>query len=279
MADFVVGGFYKRTRAIIDDDSRDSAVCIIPFSVTNKGEYEAFSRAIEEYTGGETVEVKVMTRNRTRIEKEKDKDDSEIQNVQGWSVIEPVDGPGDRPSESVSGEESVDSVVTVREKNVGVEECLGEEGVATSLDSVSSGGEEFAQVVSIAKDIGPVSVGKDREEFREAVKADDSLKEWKELGDRRERGFRWHDGVLVRGLHVGWEEFREVIVLPKSYRERVMKIGHDRNGHLGADKVHKLVNKYFVWPSMARDLIDYCGSCELCQKKSKAKPRRAPAAL
>ncbi len=178
---------------------------------------------------------------------------------------------------SVSGEESVDSVVTVREKNVGVEECLGEEGVATSLDSVSSGGEEFAQVVSIAKDIGPVSVGKDREEFREAVKADDSLKEWKELGDRRERGFRWHDGVLVRGLHVGWEEFREVIVLPKSYRERVMKIGHDRNGHLGADKVHKLVNRYFVWPSMARDLIDYCGSCELCQRKSKAKPRRAPA--
>ena len=83
--------------------------------------------------------------------------------------------------------------------------------------------------------------------------------------------------MLVRSMYVSWEEFREVLVLPKGYRERVMNLGHDRNGHLGADKVCKMVGRYFVWPGMARDLIKYCGSCEVCQRKSKAKPRRAPA--
>ncbi len=62
MVDFVVGGFHKRVRAIIDDDSRKGATCIIPFNVTDKGENEAFARAIEEYPVREIAEVGVLTR-------------------------------------------------------------------------------------------------------------------------------------------------------------------------------------------------------------------------
>ncbi len=74
-----------------------------------------------------------------------------------------------------------------------------------------------------------------------------------------------------------WDEYRDVIVLPKSYREKVKVLGHDRNGHLSADKVAKMVSRYFIWPGMAREIIEYCRSCTVCQVKSKYKPRRAPA--
>ncbi len=44
------------------------------------------------------------------------------------------------------------------------------------------------QLCELAGDIGPVKIGTDGEKFRESVKADESLKEWRELGDRKERG-------------------------------------------------------------------------------------------
>ncbi len=279
----MIGGFYKRVRAIVDEDSQESAVCIIPFTVTDKGEYEAFARAIEEYSGVDRAEVKVMTRSMKRVEEEEEKDDSEVQGVHEWSIVElreivPERVESQEMGESVEGEK--EDVVNVANERVGSadeSEKESEVGVATSLESADTAGEEMEQVVSAAQDIGPVAIGKDREEFREAVREDESLKEWRELGDRRERGFSWKEGALVRGLYVGWEEFREVLVLPREYRGRVMKLGHDGNGHLGAAKVQAVVSKYFVWPGMARDLIEYCGSCELCQRKSKAKPRKAPA--
>ncbi len=39
----------------------------------------------------------------------------------------------------------------------------------------------------------------------------------------------------------------------------------------------KMVGRYFAWPGMAREIIEYCRSCEKCQIRSKYKPRRAPA--
>ncbi len=94
---------------------------------------------------------------------------------------------------------------------------------------------------------------------------------------RKERGFAWKKGVLVKGMYVTWEEFRDVLVVPKEYRDKIKVLGHDRNGHLGADKVAAMIGRYFTWPSMAKDVSEYCSSCEVCQRKSKHKPRKAPA--
>ncbi len=103
---------------------------------------------------------------------------------------------------------------------------------------------------------------------------DESLKEWRELGDRKERGFQWKKGVLVRSQYVMWEEFRDVVV-PKSYRRRVMELAHERNGHLGSEKAARMVGRYFTWPGMAREMGEHCKSCDVCQRKSKHTPRRA----
>ena len=67
------------------------------------------------------------------------------------------------------------------------------------------------------------------------------------------------------------------MVVPKGYREKILKLGHDKNGHLGADKVVGMIGRYFVWPGMPTEVVEYCGSCEKCQRRSKYRPRRAPA--
>ncbi len=38
-----------------------------------------------------------------------------------------------------------------------------------------------------------------------------------------------------------------------------------------------MVGRYFVWPGMNKELAEHCGSCGLCQLKSKHRPRKAPA--
>ena len=97
------------------------------------------------------------------------------------------------------------------------------------------------------------------------------------MGDRKERGFAWKKGVLVRSLYVTWEEFRDVLVVPNSSRRRIMELGHEWNGHLSGEKVVAMVGRYFLWPGMCKDLMEYCRSCVVCQLKGKHKPRRAPA--
>ncbi len=96
--------------------------------------------------------------------------------------------------------------------------------------------------------------------------SDMSLKEWRELGKRGERGFSWKKDVLVRSMYVTWEQFRDVLVVPKSFRVKILELGHEKNGHLGAEKVNMMIGKYFVWPGMAKDVIEHCSSCELCQR-------------
>ena len=58
--------------------------------------------------------------------------------------------------------------------------------------------------------------GSDGEEFRKALEEVESLKVWRELGVRKERGFAWKKGVLVKGMYVTWEEFRDVLVVPNT---------------------------------------------------------------
>ncbi len=136
---------------------------------------------------------------------------------------------------------------------------------------------EEARLCELASEIGPVKEGSDGMEFRNELLKDESLKDWQELGKRNERGFKWKKNMLVMCMYVTWEQFRDVLVLPRSYRARVLELGHKRNGHLGVEKVNAMIVRYFVWPGMARDIVDHCTSCVVCQRRSKHKPRRAPA--
>ncbi len=63
------------------------------------------------------------------------------------------------------------------------------------------------ELCDLAGKIGPVRVGTEGERFREAVREDENLKEWRELGEREVRGFSWKGGTSVKSMYVTWEEF------------------------------------------------------------------------
>ncbi len=168
------------------------------------------------------------------------------------------------------------SVVSSASGSVSESDELGE-GSPNPLEELLQLSGEEARLYELASEIGPVKEGSDGVEFRNQLLKDESLKDWRELGKRNERGFKWKKNMLVRCMYGTWEQFRDVLVLPRSYRARVLELGHERNGHLGVEKVNAMIARYFVWPGMARDIVDHCTSCVVCQRRSKHKPRRAPA--
>ncbi len=42
----------------------------------------------------------------------------------------------------------------------------------------------------------------------------------------RKGGFSWKGGTLVKSMYVTWEEFRDVLVVPREWRGKVLIIAH-----------------------------------------------------
>ena len=61
---------------------------------------------------------------------------------------------------------------------------------------------------------------------------------------------------------------RTQLVLPKGYRENVMKVAHDgiMSGHQGISRTLDRIQGQFYWPGMTEDVRHYCRSCDVCQR-------------
>ncbi len=145
-------------------------------------------------------------------------------------------------------------------------------GDATELTK-EVGVQETEGMQEFMKTLEPVTEGNEKQKFEEAVKRDESLKTWRELGDKNMQGFRWNN---VQGKMIEWEIFGEVVVVPKEYRQQILELSHDKLGHLGGEKVWTMIRRRFTWPNMKSDVYEHCQSCDTCQRHSKYVPRRAP---
>ena len=70
----------------------------------------------------------------------------------------------------------------------------------------------------------------------------------------------------------------EQSILPKHCHEIVCKLAHTipLAGHLGRDKTIKRITKHFYWPSLFRDVTEYCRGCPECQRMAKEAIIRCP---
>ncbi len=201
-ATFEVAGL-KMVRVVIIDETDDpDGECIVPLNLGDKSEMLAYTKAVSE------ANVKVLTRSQAKAEAELDKDGGDAVSTDLWCVVE-----GEEPEPNGLGIEL--SALDEREEVKPVQESLGnsvveekeEEAVPTALEDLVPIVGKDLELCELAEQIGPVRAGSDGEEFRKAVKEDVSLNEWRELGERKERGFVWKKGVLVKGMYVTWEEF------------------------------------------------------------------------
>ena len=69
------------------------------------------------------------------------------------------------------------------------------------------------------------------------------------------------------------------VCVPASLVPTLLHEFHDSlyGGHYGGDHVYEKVRKYFYWPRMHKDVTEYTGSCDLCQRvKDKTSRTRMP---
>ena len=99
----------------------------------------------------------------------------------------------------------------------------------------------------------------------EETKSDPTLKAWRELAEKGEQGFVWQEDLLYQATTTHTFETIHLMVLPTSFRAKVLDLTHERSGHLGARKVKALIKQRFVWPGMGQAVIDHCRSCKVCQ--------------
>ena len=76
--------------------------------------------------------------------------------------------------------------------------------------------------------------GSNRNDFIQEIKSDITLGTCRELADRKQRGYRWEEGIL---LHAETDDALDMvierIVAPKSRRMKILQVAHDRLGHFG----------------------------------------------
>ena len=277
---YEVGGVVRSKLAMIDE--REGVTSIVPVSLRDEEAVKAYAQAVAEYQleseaeARKEAEVKVLTRSQAKAEVELDKCEGNAEVEDLWCTVEESDQEdlGDGMDASVERGEAEPMQECLGESVA--EEEVEEEGKVKGLDSVVVSSSEL-ELNQLAEGIGPMGEGSDGKRFRECVLADESLKTWRELGKRNERGFKWEKELLLKGMYVSWEEFVDVIVVPEKFRKRILVMGHEKCGHLGGEKVARLVGKHFIWPGMGKEILEYCASCETCQIKSKGRPRKAPA--
>ena len=107
-------------------------------------------------------------------------------------------------------------------------------------------------------------------------RSDPTLLQWRALAEKREQGFLWENSLLYKSITNHVMEVVRLLVLPKSFRKRVMDLAHEKLGHMGSRRVLSLLRQKFVWPGMGQDVIRHCRSCPSCQKCSKPRARQVP---
>ncbi|KAG1956974.1 gag-pol fusion protein [Pimephales promelas] len=81
------------------------------------------------------------------------------------------------------------------------------------------------------------------------------------------------DGVLYR-----WQGTEAKMVVPQKARDLVLQLGHSVPwaGHLGRHKTIARIGRHFFWPSLRKDVGDFCRSCPKCQYTASRRPPKAP---
>ena len=115
------------------------------------------------------------------------------------------------------------------------------------------------------------------EELQMLQKEDPSLANLKVgAGELQETHYYLSDGLLYRQ----WiprgrnEELAEdQLVLPTQCQKAVLQLAHEVPiaGHLGKHKSSKRILHRFHWPTLYKDVEDFCRSCQVCQRFSKQK--------
>ena len=83
---------------------------------------------------------------------------------------------------------------------------------------------------------------------------------------------KMEDGVLYRIVHRHGTEIKQ-LVLPSILKNRVLTSLHDECGHQGVERTFELVRTRCFWPSLFKDVTNYCKQCQRCRLSKEHFPK------
>ena len=129
----------------------------------------------------------------------------------------------------------------------------------------------------------PMMENVEPDKFKERQRNDDSLaKFWTFCEDgstERNANFQVKGGFLYRIYVDKDDESIEQLMVPTEFRWKIMHMAHEipLAGHMGAEKTSKKIKDFFYWPNMNKDILEFCRTCDECQKfEPKGKTKRVP---
>ncbi|CAM1331653.1 Uncharacterised protein r2_g4057 [Pycnogonum litorale] len=115
-----------------------------------------------------------------------------------------------------------------------------------------------------------------RDELAREQSIDKDILKWFELSEREpsegETTFFKANGLIFRQFYRKKKDGKYVqLVLPHKFRSNVLQLAHDHplSGHFSIKKTQERVLKHFYWPSIFRDIRDYCKTCHVCKVTSR----------
>ena len=181
---------------------------------------------------------------------------SEVQKV---NEVEKVGG--------VLGRQDENEVVTLGLES---DACVADDEEEVFVMSQEVGGTPELEVPSVGAGPG------DRAALVSETRSDPGLESWRKLATKKEKGFRWENSLLYKTVTTHVFEVERLLVLPSSFRNRVLRLAHDGQGHMGSRRVIALIKQKFDWPGLGQEAIQYCRSCVSCQKSAKPRARQVP---
>ena len=81
-------------------------------------------------------------------------------------------------------------------------------------------------------------------------------------------GYLVKNGLLFHRAKI-FENTVERLVVPKARRKALLELAHEKLGcHLARKKTKERIGLSFMWPTMIKDVIDFCRTCAICQKRA-----------
>jgi len=104
---------------------------------------------------------------------------------------------------------------------------------------------------------------------------DQSLQVVKGLAREEKHGYREEHGVIFRSRLDDSGSVVQQICLLTSYRLKCLRLAHTKFRHQGRNKMVKLIQPFFYWPTLTSDCLKFITGCEVCQKLDKSNPPRS----
>ena len=176
--------------------------------------------------------------------------------------------------------------------------------VENSILTREGSGEEETIVTPLRNDEGVQEIMVKREELKTAQQQDPDIgpimehlesntvqPKWSEIASQSSvtkaywaqwNSLRLKDGILYRLWVSPTDDHRVQLILPRKYREEVLRQIHDSptSGHFAANKTLCRVRQRFYWVGCWRDVKMYCSRCNACaSRKGPGRKQRAPLRL